>query len=208
MKGIIVAAWLLGQICLPLISQNLDIKILRSIDAGRPLSLQPTFLFVSNTVYPVSIATPIAFIIAGRISGNQTMLEDGLASSGSIIINESVTTIFKYAVNRQRPYNTYPDIIPQSYDTDPSFPSGHTSAAFCTATSLSLMCPKWYVIVPSYAWATSVGYSRLFLGMHYPSDVLAGAVIGAGSAFIGFKIRQWIDKKYAKKHQDVTDNDY
>jgi membrane-associated phospholipid phosphatase len=52
-------------------------------------------------------------------------------------------------------------------------------AAFALATSLSLSYPKCYIIVPSFAWASSVGYSRMDLGVHYPSDVLAGAIVGA-----------------------------
>ncbi|ULT24063.1 phosphatase PAP2 family protein [Sphingobacterium sp. E70] len=39
---------------------------------------------------------------------------------------------------------------------------------------------KWYVVAPSLLWAGSVGYSRMYLGVHYPTDVLAGAVLGLG----------------------------
>ena len=76
-----------------------------------------------------------------------------------------------------------------------SFPSGHTSSAFALATSLSIVYPKWYVIVPSYLWASSVGYSRMHLGVHYPSDVLAGALVGTGSAFLSHALNKCIHKK-------------
>jgi membrane-associated phospholipid phosphatase len=78
----------------------------------------------------------------------------------------------------------YSDIQNVTSGLDPSFPSGHTSMAFSLATSVSLAYPKWYVIFPSYLWAGAVGYSRMDLGVHYPSDVLFGAALGAGSAYL------------------------
>ena len=69
------------------------------------------------------------------------------------------------------------------------------SAAFNSATALSLWFPKWYVIVPSYAWAGLVGYGRMYEGVHYPTDVLAGAAFGVGSAFAARKINRWIHKE-------------
>lgn len=80
-----------------------------------------------------------------------------------------------------------------------SMPSGHTSTAFATATSLSLAYPKWYVVAPSFVWAGAIGYSRMHLGVHYPSDVLAGAIVGSGSAYLTYKANQWINKKRKKK---------
>jgi membrane-associated phospholipid phosphatase len=92
----------------------------------------------------------------------------------------------KSAVHRTRPYEKYPnDVFALSVSGDKSFPSGHTSQAFATATTLALQYRKWWVVVPAFAWAGSVGYSRMYLGKHYPSDVLAGALIGAGSSFAG-----------------------
>ena len=79
------------------------------------------------------------------------------------------------------------DIVKKTDGGGPSFPSGHTSGAFATATILSLEYPKWYVIVPSYLWAGTVGYSRLHLGVHYPTDVLGAMVVGAGSAYLSYK---------------------
>ncbi len=61
---------------------------------------------------------------------------------------------------------------------------------------LTLQCPKWYVIVPAYAWAGAVGYSRLWLGMHYPSDVAVGALVGAASAYVSYKGMQWLHHRH------------
>jgi len=78
--------------------------------------------------------------------------------------------------------------------------------AFANATALSLKYPKWYVIIPSYFWACSVGYSRLNLGEHYPSDVLAGAIVGAGSAFLSLKLTNWLFNSCENKKQCKTLN--
>jgi undecaprenyl-diphosphatase len=64
---------------------------------------------------------------------------------------------------------------------------------------LTIAYPKWYVAVPAYAWAATVGYSRMYLGVHYPSDVFVGAVIGTGSAFLMHKANQWLFKKKERR---------
>ena len=73
-------------------------------------------------------------------------------------------------------------------------PSGHTSGAFNLATSLTLSYPKWYVAAPSYLWASGVAYSRMYIGVHYPSDVFIGALLGSGTAWLNY----YINKKYFK----------
>ena len=100
----------------------------------------------------------------------------------------------KYLVDRERPYERYPDRVhPYSHESSPSFPSGHTASAFALATSLCIKYPKWYVIAPSALWACSVGVSRMNEGVHYPSDLIAGAVIGTGCAVVNVYVNRWLN---------------
>ena len=128
----------------------------------------------------------------GLINKDKKLQHQSYKVVGSLLINTTVTLAMKYSINRQRPYDKYPTIIfPYTKEKDASFPSGHTSTAFALATSMSIQYKKWYVVVPCYAWAASVGYSRMYLGEHYPTDVLAGAAVGIGSAYLS----EWLTKK-------------
>lgn len=93
--------------------------------------------------------------------------------------------VLKNVVARARPFDTYNDIIPLiAKPTDYSFASGHTTCSFAAAVSLSRFLNKPLAIV-SLAFATLVSFSRLYLGVHYPTDVLTGIAIGTfGSLLI------------------------
>jgi membrane-associated phospholipid phosphatase len=176
-------------------AQNIDIRLLREINLHRNTSLDGTFKFITNSAAPVTFATPVVLYSVGLINSDSILKRKALVVGASVITAAVITTIMKKAVNRTRPYVTYPDIQKLSSGGSGSFPSGHTSDAFSFATSMSLEFPKWYVIAPSYAWATAVAYSRMDFGVHYPSDVLMGAIVGAGSAYLCY----YLNKKLFSK---------
>jgi membrane-associated phospholipid phosphatase len=180
---------------LPAVSQNPDIKILRAINSPGDLASDSFFRFISDSEPYAIFMVPAGMATAGLLKHDEEHLRNAGADLAAIAISGGVTVILKYAINRDRPFVTYPDIVKKSAAGSPSFPSGHTSSAFATATSVSLAYPKWYVIVPSFTWAGAVGYSRMHLGVHYPSDVLAGAIIGSGCAYLTWRINRRLQSK-------------
>lgn len=176
-------------------SQNIDINVLRDINLNRNRQLDGVFKGITNSAAPVAIGTPIILYGISLLEKDSVNRQKAIFIGVSVISATAIATILKYAVNRPRPFITYPYLEKLSDGGSPSFPSGHTSDAFALATSVIMAYPKWYVIVPSFAWAGAVGYSRMDLGVHYPSDVLAGAILGAGSAFLCYKVQLLLNKK-------------
>lgn len=181
--------------CIPASGQNADIDLLRDINVHRNRGLDNTMLLITDYDYPVSLAIPFTELAVGYARHDTATILKGLQTVAGFAITGVITYALKYGVNRPRPVVQYPYLQPYEPYTDHSFPSGHTSFAFCAATSLSICYPRWYVVAPSYLWATAVGYSRLHLGVHYPSDVLGGAVVGAASAWVAYKGNLWLQKK-------------
>jgi len=178
-----------------LYSQNADIELLRLINSPEELPSDNFWRFISNSEIYVGLGIPVSIGTAGFIKKDDKLIRSACVILAAEAITSGISTVLKYSVNRDRPYITYPDITKKSSAGSPSFPSGHTSNAFATATSLSLEFPKWYIIVPSYAWAGSVGYSRMHLGVHYPSDVLAGALIGSGCAWLTHAVNKKLNSR-------------
>ena len=206
MKFLIMKKLFLIILLLPqsiLFSQNLDIRILRSINSPKTLASDHFFQFVSNSDAFIVAGTPAIMGAVALINHDKNLFRNAEVVVGATAINVGLTTILKYTVNRQRPFITYPDIMKKSKAGSPSFPSGHTSSAFATATSISLSYPKWYIIAPLYLWAGTVGYSRMDLGVHYPSDVLAGALIGTGSAWLTHYVNKKLMIKNTRKHKSI-----
>lgn len=181
-------------------AQNTDIELLREINRSSSNELRQYSKFISNSTTAISISTPIIMGAVALIDKNDELLKSSLYIGVSVGVDGILTYSMKKAIQRPRPHTSYSnEITAYEAETSFSFPSGHTSLAFTTATALSLKYPKWYVIAPSYFWACSVGYSRMNLGMHYPSDVIAGAILGSGSAYITYKVNNWFWKKHNKK---------
>ena len=87
--------------------------------------------------------------------------------------------ILKHLVSRPRPWLTLTGLVPLVVEKDPnSFPSGHTCAAFAAAVAWWRTLPDRRLKVAGLVLAVLMGLSRLYVGVHYPSDVLGGAVFG------------------------------
>ncbi len=102
----------------------------------------------------------------------------GIGSALSLSISYVISEIIKITVNRLRPFLQMENLNIKKIGIDKySFPSGHTTAAFSIGIMGSLFFPAASVIFIVIAFA--VGISRMYLGVHYPTDVFAGSILGS-----------------------------
>lgn len=191
----IIFLLILGLSVNALSAQNCDINILKKIngiDGGFARGYSKAF---SKTAPYVAVGIPVIMGVYGLVDKDEKVLKDAIYIGTSVIEAVAISYGLKYAIDRQRPFERYPnEIVPRDFPTSSSFPSSHTAAAFSLATSLSIKYPKWYVIAPSAFWACSVGFARMNQGVHYPSDVLSGAIIGAGCAVANIYINKGLQR--------------
>lgn len=178
---------------------SLDVQVLDEMMENRHEDPVELYQHISNTTNYISMLVPATVLATGLVRDDKLTINKGLYMAESLAASSLVTMGLKYTFKRHRPFADHPFIVPASDGGSPSFPSGHTSEAFATATSLTMAYPKWYVAVPAYAWAASVGYSRMYLGVHYPSDVFGGAIIGAGTAYLTWKLQKVLTGKGQNK---------
>ena len=184
-------------------AQNWDINLLKQINVGRNHSLDGAFRLITDYAAPIAYGLPVLLLAYALIKKRKILKAKSIYVIQSAITALVIATLIKHIVNRPRPYVTYSFIEKITGGSSPSFPSGHTSDAFTLAASLSFAFPRWYIIIPSYAWAMAVGYSRMDLGVHYPSDVTASIIIGIFSAFVCYNLKERRDKKAIEQNINV-----
>ena len=161
---------------------KLDDRILIDLSEHRTPQKTGFFMFISKYNNLVNAAVPAGVFAGGVIANDKGTRQNSLYIASSSAVNLLLTMVVKKIVKRPRPFIANIKLNAVYHPGESSFPSGHTSSAFTTATSLSQVYNKWYVIAPAYLWAGTVGYSRMYLGVHYPTDVATGALLGTGTA--------------------------
>ena len=176
-------------------AQNWDINTLKKINRIDNGFVKGYSKAIGKSAPYISVGVPVLMAAYALIDKDKELLKDAIYVGSSVAEAVVISYGIKHVVDRQRPFDRYPDLIDKrDSPTSASFPSSHTAAAFSLATSLCIKYPKWYVIAPSAVWACSVGFSRMNQGVHYPSDVLGGMAIGVGCGFANIYVNKWLNK--------------
>ena len=119
---------------------------------------------------------------------------------GLVVVNLTI----KPLMARERPWLVLEGFVNLVEEHDPnSFPSGHTNAAFAFALALCMAAPKRWMKITAVCMAAVMGLSRLYVGVHFPSDVLVGAVIGSLCGLLGALIIKIVWDRWGSRLEKI-----
>lgn len=182
------------------ILDRLDTDLFNTLNGLHNSFFDAIMVVLTNGLYPIPIYILLIVLIIWKYGKNGiwATLAIGLAV---LLANHITSEIMKPFFERLRPcYN--PDLDSTIHLLVPcggkwSFASSHASSTFSLATALWLLFRKkisWVWI--AFVWSSLVSYSRIYVGKHYPGDVLVGAAVGFISGWLIYQLYLWLDRKY------------
>lgn len=193
---------------------SMDVRVFRDFNNIDSRFVNSLVNITNESIVPVLIAAPVGLYIGSRIYDDKYGENSAVLLALSEVTSGAVSQVMKWIFKRPRPYRTLNNVnltdtsnVKGTY----SFPSGHSTNSFTIATSLTLRYPDEPVlIVGSYTYATLVALGRIYWGVHYPSDVFTGMLIGAGSAALIYSLRAPIieGKNNLFNQSDWTDTEH
>ncbi|RKY97927.1 MAG: phosphoesterase PA-phosphatase [Ignavibacteriae bacterium] len=172
---------------------HLSRENVNSFDRGATYNWSPSAAEWSNVLLITTIASPLLMFTSSSVRADAGIFLTMYLQN--ILTTYSVSHFPKGIINRYRPYvynEDVPDEIKQNVDATHSFLSAHTSVAFASAVFLSITFAKYnpdsnltpYIWGTSLLFASAVGYLRYASGNHFPTDIIAGAIVGSVVGFL------------------------
>ena len=152
--------------------QALDERVLRAA-LGFPAALVPLFHVLTVVGGGWALVALVPFLARQSTRVATAWLLAAITAQSALV------SILKALVGRVRPCDALGWCVPLGVASPGggSFPSGHAAGSFAFAAFVAVRAPRW--AAPAFVWAALVAWSRCVLGVHYPSDVLAGALLGS-----------------------------
>lgn len=178
---------------------NLDTQLFVFLNGLGSETYDWLWLFLTKQMNWIPLFALLLYLIIKKLGGKQSLYLL-LFVAVLLIFSDQITNLFKFGFKRLRPCNN-PEInsfirvvqVRKSF----SFFSGHAANSMAVATFLYLiMKPHFKYIGFLFFWPLLFAYSRIYLGLHYPLDIIFGYIFGFISGFLMFKIYQFTQIKY------------
>ena len=141
----------------------------------------------------------VVVILFARITKRDTLKKVAIITLGVLLFSAAIAFVLKHVVHEPRPFMSLDNVhLLIAEDDLNSFPSGHATSTFAVVTSLILnmkeFAKKNYLVIDIalVIFAVLIAFSRMYLGVHYPGDILAGAIVGIVGALVINKFKDKI----------------
>ncbi len=168
---------------------SLDINLFQIINglAGKSRLLDLLGIFLAEYL-PYLLVCALLVIIFYESNWRKRLYDLLFVSAVAILSRGFITTVIRFFYHRERPFVAMPDSTIKLIEKSPeaSFPSGHAILFFALVMAIYYIRPKYfpYFLIG----AALIGLARIFVGVHYPLDIIAGAALGAFSGYIVHRV--------------------
>lgn len=198
-----------NQLCLGI--NNLDEDILLLVNGNHTPFLDQVMLFVSDRLMWIPLYFMLLIILYRKTGFKKGVFVCILIAALITATDQTCASILRPLIGRLRPSNpdnTISDFIVLVNDYRGGrygFPSCHAANTMALAIFLSLLLKNRYATIGLIVWSLLVSYSRIYLGVHYPSDILGGLIIGTLFALIYYQPVKWYDR-IIRTHTDPMES--
>jgi len=166
----------------------LDFVDTHRVPALESIALALNYIGGTLSMTIISVVVVIVFLVLRRF-------RDAITVGLSVGLATAISTLIKLALGRPRPLGGVTDVETSS------FPSGHATAAAALTVALTLVFSRAWLWALAAIWIVAMALSRTYLMVHWASDVMAGAVLGASVAVVVFTLTRWSSVDRASAHQ-------
>lgn len=176
---------------------TLDKTIFLALNGSDSIWLDRVMQAITSTSTWIPVAIALLYVIIKNNNMRSTVLIVGLIALSILVADQFSSSFCKPFFARLRPsqdpsFMHLVDVVDGYRGGRYGFISSHAANTFAVATLLSLIMRHWGATVMLFVWSVLCSYSRIYLGVHYPGDILAGATCGVIVGLITYKIYEYV----------------